>query len=153
MSQLFDRPESLLRLVVDIHQNGGDRFVIEPLGQFGQIAANITGLKSSIRFQRRTALVDVLNQSAAEVFSRRLCGQIRCGGTCVDTVSDPSNCGQCGLTCQPGQVCSSAPLTGLPVKMVLPFPSLMYARVELFCSRRRRRSALSRLPFHREKGR
>jgi hypothetical protein len=28
-----------------------------------------------------------------------------CGGVCVDTSSDPVNCGGCGVVCQPGQSC------------------------------------------------
>jgi hypothetical protein len=32
--------------------------------------------------------------------------QISCNGTCVDTESDPGNCGGCGTTCDPAKVCS-----------------------------------------------
>lgn len=28
-----------------------------------------------------------------------------CGGVCVDTSSDPANCGSCGNACAPGQTC------------------------------------------------
>jgi hypothetical protein len=31
----------------------------------------------------------------------------KCGGVCVDTYSDPSNCGSCGVSCQDGQICSN----------------------------------------------
>lgn len=27
-------------------------------------------------------------------------GELMCGGVCVDTLSDPENCGSCGVTCQ-----------------------------------------------------
>jgi hypothetical protein len=33
-------------------------------------------------------------------------GTTECGGGCVDTDVDPSNCGACGTTCLPGEVCS-----------------------------------------------
>ncbi|MFH1434525.1 MAG: hypothetical protein ABIJ56_02295 [Pseudomonadota bacterium] len=33
-------------------------------------------------------------------------GETLCGGECVDTMSDPDNCGVCGLPCAEGQVCS-----------------------------------------------
>jgi hypothetical protein len=32
--------------------------------------------------------------------------QTSCNGTCVDTESDPGNCGGCGTTCDPSKVCS-----------------------------------------------
>ncbi len=32
--------------------------------------------------------------------------QVSCNGTCVDTQVDPANCGGCGMTCDPSQVCS-----------------------------------------------
>ena len=32
-------------------------------------------------------------------------GQTRCGGVCVDTQSNSSNCGGCGTTCAAGQTC------------------------------------------------
>jgi hypothetical protein len=32
----------------------------------------------------------------------------KCGGTCVDTTSDPSNCGACAAVCEAGAVCSSS---------------------------------------------
>jgi hypothetical protein len=35
------------------------------------------------------------------------CNGTRCDGVCVDTASDPMNCGGCGLTCDsPGQICT-----------------------------------------------
>jgi hypothetical protein len=34
-------------------------------------------------------------------------GQTLCGGRCVDTRSDPANCGTCGNVCTGGQVCSA----------------------------------------------
>ena len=34
-------------------------------------------------------------------------GMTRCAGTCVDTSSDPSNCGSCGIRCQDAQICSN----------------------------------------------
>jgi hypothetical protein len=34
-------------------------------------------------------------------------GQILCGGSCVDTSSDPANCGSCGASCDGGTCCQS----------------------------------------------
>jgi len=31
-----------------------------------------------------------------------------CNGTCVDTRSDPNNCGACGQTCQDGKICQNS---------------------------------------------
>jgi hypothetical protein len=36
---------------------------------------------------------------------------VDCGGTCVDTTSDPLNCGQCGLVC-PSQICTMSACVG-----------------------------------------
>ncbi len=33
--------------------------------------------------------------------------EVSCGGSCVKTASDPSNCGTCGHSCAQGQVCAS----------------------------------------------
>jgi Concanavalin A-like lectin/glucanases superfamily/Stigma-specific protein, Stig1 len=30
-----------------------------------------------------------------------------CGGSCVDTATDPDHCGKCGVSCQPGDACVS----------------------------------------------
>lgn len=32
-------------------------------------------------------------------------GQIRCAGACVDTLTDPANCGGCGISCGAGNIC------------------------------------------------
>ncbi len=32
-------------------------------------------------------------------------GETLCGKECIDTVSDPANCGACGTACKPGEVC------------------------------------------------
>jgi hypothetical protein len=34
-------------------------------------------------------------------------GKTLCGTTCVDTTSDPSNCGKCGVSCDGGTCCAS----------------------------------------------
>jgi hypothetical protein len=34
-------------------------------------------------------------------------GKALCGGTCVDTTSDPANCGKCGHACDGGTCCAS----------------------------------------------
>lgn len=34
-------------------------------------------------------------------------GLVNCGGICIDLVSDPSNCGACGVFCAAGQVCAA----------------------------------------------
>jgi hypothetical protein len=34
-------------------------------------------------------------------------GQVQCGAACVDTSTDPSNCGGCGTKCSAGQVCNA----------------------------------------------
>ncbi len=34
-------------------------------------------------------------------------GKAACGGACVDTATDVDNCGACGHTCAPGDVCST----------------------------------------------
>src|SRR5262249_20153362 len=33
--------------------------------------------------------------------------QLNCGGTCVDYLTDPLNCGGCGVACAPGQFCDT----------------------------------------------
>src|SRR5262249_48035808 len=33
-------------------------------------------------------------------------GQSNCNSTCIHTNADVRNCGGCGITCQPGQVCT-----------------------------------------------
>jgi len=35
-------------------------------------------------------------------------GLSTCGASCVDTFSDPDNCGGCGIACGPGKVCQLA---------------------------------------------
>jgi hypothetical protein len=47
-------------------------------------------------------------------------GQVLCGSTCTDTVTDPNNCGGCGKACLGGQscvagVCSSVDVSPLPL--------------------------------------
>jgi uncharacterized protein YkwD len=39
-------------------------------------------------------------------------GQSSCGGTCIDTSSDPSNCGMCGRICSMGATCSGGSCMG-----------------------------------------
>ncbi|MDB4928359.1 MAG: Tryptophan synthase alpha chain, partial [Myxococcaceae bacterium] len=34
-------------------------------------------------------------------------GQVRCGGTCVDTATDRANCGACGTACGQAQLCTA----------------------------------------------
>jgi hypothetical protein len=34
-------------------------------------------------------------------------GTMPCGGVCVDTDVDPSNCGACGVACKPGEACGA----------------------------------------------
>lgn len=34
-------------------------------------------------------------------------GQVPCGEQCVDVEEDPTNCGDCGVTCEAGQICSA----------------------------------------------
>lgn len=45
-------------------------------------------------------------------------GEIRCGTVCVRSESDPANCGMCGNTCPPAEVCSTgmcAPVCDAPL--------------------------------------
>ena len=35
-------------------------------------------------------------------------GQRACGEACVDTASDPANCGACGFACNPKQICANS---------------------------------------------
>ncbi len=39
-------------------------------------------------------------------------GDIRCGGSCVDTDTDAQNCGGCGTKCSSGQTCAAGKCTG-----------------------------------------
>jgi hypothetical protein len=32
-------------------------------------------------------------------------GSTKCGNVCVDTTTDPANCGACGTACATGQTC------------------------------------------------
>ena len=41
-------------------------------------------------------------------------GRTDCGGTCVDTATDPSHCGGCGSACPAGQSCSGATCACMP---------------------------------------
>jgi|GEM_PF-2958708 len=42
------------------------------------------------------------------------CGGKCCGSTCIDTQLDVANCGDCGIACSPGQVCSAGRCGCLP---------------------------------------
>lgn len=44
--------------------------------------------------------------------SQTTCTGTICGGQCVDTTSDPANCGTCGLACASGETCSNGQCTG-----------------------------------------
>ncbi len=39
-------------------------------------------------------------------------GQARCNGTCIDTTSDPKNCGGCGVACSGMEVCTASACVG-----------------------------------------
>ncbi|MRG95945.1 hypothetical protein GF068_29090 [Polyangium spumosum] len=39
-------------------------------------------------------------------------GTTKCSNTCVDTKSDPGNCGACGVVCAAGQVCTNGQCAG-----------------------------------------
>jgi len=39
-------------------------------------------------------------------------GQARCTGTCIDTTSDPKNCGGCGVACASTEVCTASACLG-----------------------------------------
>lgn len=41
-------------------------------------------------------------------------GQVACGGACVDTATDPRNCGRCGEVCGASEACLSGACTPLP---------------------------------------
>jgi hypothetical protein len=41
-------------------------------------------------------------------------GLLACSGRCVDTRTDPANCGGCGKPCTPGQACAGGVCTGCP---------------------------------------
>jgi hypothetical protein len=47
-------------------------------------------------------------------FCRCPAGRTACGGRCVDTTTDPRNCGGCGEVCAEGQACVDGACSGCP---------------------------------------
>jgi endo-1,4-beta-D-glucanase Y len=57
----------------------------------------------------RAAVGGWLALASAEAEGARRCrnGRVRCGGRCVDPMTDPRNCGGCGAACGEGKACSA----------------------------------------------
>jgi Stigma-specific protein, Stig1 len=48
-------------------------------------------------------------------------GQTNCSGTCVDTVTDPGNCGHCGISCGESETCQNGKCAKAGCSVSLPY--------------------------------
>ena len=56
---------------------------------------------------QRDAAADA-SANAADASGRCPAKQILCNGKCIDSTSDPANCGRCGFDCKEGETCSKS---------------------------------------------
>src|SRR5690349_8596401 len=78
------------------------------LAAFALVAAWVAVLAAGCSTTGTSGFLDKVPDAAADGTTASVCSapQTSCGGACVDTSSDPTNCGACATRCQDGEVCS-----------------------------------------------
>src|SRR5437660_8659989 len=78
--------------------------------QFTKALATNTSRRQALKTFAATAFGGILALSGlGTAFAGKKCppGSTNCHGTCVNTSTDPNNCGICGLTCRSGLCCNA----------------------------------------------
>jgi hypothetical protein len=108
-----------------------DKYFIEQgsAGAPGSSSGGIAGTLSNLAESGRAAAGGFGGTAGATSTRPATCDQATCGGTCcdnicVDSQTDPANCGSCGNACPAGRYCNSGvcygwtPMTPAPVGLV-----------------------------------